>query len=54
MKKGNLEKFWNRRRRRRKERPQSSWVKEVTTRMREKGINNVEWIDREEWRTIKF
>ena len=23
---------------------------EVTTGMREKGINNMEWIDREEWR----
>jgi hypothetical protein len=26
-------------------------MQEVTTRMREKGINNVVWICREEWRT---
>ena len=25
-------------------------MEEVTTGMREKGINNMEWIDREEWR----
>jgi hypothetical protein len=25
-------------------------MQEVTTRMREKGINDLEWIDREEWR----
>ena len=43
------------RRRRRKDRPRNSWMQEVTTGMREKGINNVEWIDREEWkRKIKL
>ena len=26
------------------------WMKEVTTGMREKGINNMEWVDREERR----
>ena len=25
-------------------------MREVTTGMREKGMNNMEWIDREEWR----
>ena len=25
-------------------------MKEVIARMREKGINNMEWVDREEWR----
>jgi hypothetical protein len=25
-------------------------MQEVTTGMREEGINNMEWIDREEWR----
>ena len=30
-------------------------MKEVITRMRDKGINNMEWIEREEWRRkIKF
>ena len=36
--------------RRRKGRPRNSWMQEVTNGMREKGIKNVEWIDREEWR----
>ena len=31
-------------------RPQNSWMLEVTTGMREKGINNMEWIDRKEWK----
>jgi hypothetical protein len=35
---------------RRKGRPRNSWMQEVTTGMREKGINNMEWVDREEWR----
>ena len=35
---------------RRKGRPRNSWMQEVTTGIREKGINNMEWIDREEWR----
>ena len=30
--------------------PHNSWVQEVTTGMREKEINIMEWIDREEWR----
>ena len=30
-----------------KGRPRNSWMQEV---MREKGINNIGWIDREEWR----
>ena len=37
-------------RRRRKERPGNSWMQEVTTGMRGKGIDNLEWVDREEWR----
>ena len=36
--------------RRRKRRPRNSWMQEVTSGMREKGINSMEWIDREEWR----
>jgi hypothetical protein len=28
----------------------NSWIQEVTTGIREKGINNMEWIDRQEWR----
>ena len=34
----------------RKGRPRNTWMKEVTTVMREKGINSMEWIDKEEWR----
>ena len=40
---------WYPPKRKRKGRPPNSWMQEVTTRMREKGINNMEWIDREEW-----
>ena len=36
--------------RRRKGRSQNSWMQKVTTGMRKKGINNMQWIDREEWR----
>ena len=36
--------------RRRKGRPRNSWAQEVRTTMGEKGINNMEWIDREDWR----
>ena len=36
--------------RRRKGRPRHSWMQEVTSGMREKGINNMKWVDREEWR----
>ena len=32
-----------------KGRPRNSWMQEVTTGIREKGINNMEWIEREEW-----
>jgi hypothetical protein len=35
---------------RRKERPRNLWIKEATTGMREKGINKMGWIYREEWR----
>ena len=31
--------------RRRKGRPRNSWMPKVTTEMREKGINSMEWID---------
>ena len=34
-----------RRRRRRRVKPRNSWMPEVATGMREKGINNMEWID---------
>ena len=41
--------------RRGKGRPRNSWIQEVTTTIREKCINNMEWIDKEEYRTkIKF
>ena len=33
--------------RRRKGRPRNSWMQEVTTRMRERGIGDLEWVDRE-------
>jgi hypothetical protein len=36
--------------RRRTRKPRNSMLQEVTTGMREKGINKMEWIDREEWR----
>ena len=36
--------------RRRKGRHQNSWMLEATTGIREKGINNMEWINKEEWR----
>ena len=34
----------------RKGRPRNSWKQEVTTEMREKGIKNLDWVDRKEWR----
>ena len=37
-----------RKRRRRKGKPRDSLMQEITTGMREKGINNIEWVDREE------
>ena len=36
--------------RRRKGRPRISWIQKVITGMREKGINNLEWVDSEEWK----
>ena len=35
--------------RRRKEKPRNSWDQEVTTGMRERGICDWEWVDREGW-----
>jgi hypothetical protein len=35
---------------RRKGRPRNSWMQEVTTGMRERGIGDLEWVDREGWR----
>jgi hypothetical protein len=41
--------------RRRKGRPRNLWMLEVTTGMREEGIKNIEWVDRDEWtRKIKL
>ena len=37
-------------RRRRKGRSQNSWILEVTTRMREKGIDNMKWTDKKKLR----
>ena len=45
--------WWNTSRRliiRRKGRHRNSWMQEITTGMREKGIDNMEWVDREKWR----
>ena len=36
--------------RRRKGKPRNSRKQEVTTGVREKRIDNMEWVDREEWR----
>ena len=35
---------------RKKGRPKHSWMEEVTTRMREGGIGELEWVDRGWWR----
>ena len=35
---------------RRKGRPRNSWMQEVTTGMKERGIGDLEWVDREGWR----
>ena len=40
--------------RRRKGRPRNSWMQEVTAEMRERGINNLEWVDTEGWRKKKL
>ena len=52
MKKGYLKKVleWCAAGRIRQGRPRNSWMQEVTTGMREKVINNMEWVDRVEWR----
>ena len=46
MKKDSLEKFWNDV----QLEEENSWMQEVTIGIREKGINYLECIDREEWR----
>ena len=52
MKKGNIQKRleWCLPGRRKKGRPQNLWMQKVTTGMREKGIDNMEWVDRGECR----
>ena len=35
---------------RKKRKPRNSWMYEVTNRMREKEINNIKWMNKEEWR----
>ena len=51
MNKGYLEKLWNdiHLEEEKKERPRNLWMQEVTTGMKER-INNMERIDRKEWR----
>ena len=50
-KEGSLEKFWNGvQLEEEKKEDHTSWMQEVTSGMREKEINNLEWVDREEWR----
>ena len=39
---------------RRKGRPGNSWMEEVTTGMRERGIADLEWVAREGWRKNLF
>ena len=41
---------WCPRGRRRKGRPRDFWIQEVTTGMRERGIGDLKWVDREGWR----
>ena len=41
-------------RKRRKGRRRNSWMQEVTTGMREKGIDSMEWVEREEWRRERY
>jgi hypothetical protein len=36
--------------RRRKGRSRNAWMQEVTTGMKERGIGDLEWVDREGWR----
>ena len=33
-----------------KRKPSKSWMQEISTGMIEKGIKNMKWVDREEWR----
>ena len=33
-----------------KRRPRNSWMQEITTGVRRKGINSMEWIEGKEWR----
>ena len=46
--------YWCLAGRRRKGRPRNSWMQEVTTGTSEKGINNLEWVDRERRIKIKL
>ena len=32
-----------------KGRPRNLWMQEVKTGLREKGIDNMEWVDKKEW-----
>ena len=51
MKRGNLQTFWNDDRLEEKEeRHRNSWMQEITTGIREKRINGMEWINKEKWR----
>ena len=52
MKKSSLEKFWNGVHLEDEEREdlEIQWMQEVTTEMKEREINNLEWVDREGWR----
>ena len=49
MKKGNRKTFfkWYSAGIRRKGKPRNSWMQDVTTGVKEKGIKNMDWIDRE-------
>ena len=49
IKKSYLETFWNGNHVDEEE-TEDPWIQEVTTGMREKGIDSIEWIDKEEWR----
>ena len=43
---------WKKKKKKKKKKgkPRNSWMLEVTTGKREKEINRMEWINREEWR----
>ena len=36
--------------RRRKGKPRDSWMQELTTGIRERGVGDLEWVDREGWK----